>query len=212
MAQILKRGLEEEGYAIDVTGTGEEGEMLAQNIPYDLIILDIILPDKDGIEVCRSLRKKMVSTSIMMLTCKDTLHDKVKGLDSGADDYMVKPFSFEELYARVRAMLRREKNAVVPRIAAGDLVMDTVTRRVWYKGKYIDLSGREYAILELLMQHPDSVITRTMIEQHVWNLALDSSSNLIDVYIRKLRIKLGDDKQEGLIQTVRGVGYRLRLQ
>ena len=138
MAQILKRGLEEEGYAIDVTSTGEEGEFLVQSIPYDLIILDVILPGKDGIEVCRSLRRKMVSTSIMMLTCRDSLHDKVKGLNSGADDYMVKPFSFEELYARVRAMLRREKNAVVPRIAAGDLVMDTVTRRVWYKGKYID--------------------------------------------------------------------------
>lgn len=212
MAQILKRGLEEEGYAVDITCTGEEGEMFAQNIPYDLIILDVILPGKDGIEVCRSLRQKSVSTSIMMLTCKDSLHDKVKGLDSGADDYVVKPFSFEELYARVRAMLRREKNVVTPRIETGDLVMDTITRQVWYKGKHINLSGREYAILELLMRHSNSVITRTMIEQHVWDLALDSSSNLIDVYIRRLRIKFGDDKQEGLIQTVRRVGYRLKLQ
>lgn len=212
MAYILKQGLEEEGYAVDITCTGEEGEMFAQNIPYDLIILDVVLPGKDGIEVCRSLRQKMIGTLIMMLTCRDTLNDKVKGLDSGADDYMVKPFSFAELSARVRAVLRREKSPVMPRIEAGDLLMDTATRQVWYKGRCVELSGKEFAILEFFMHNPDSVITRTMIEQHVWDLALDSSSNLVDVYIRKLRVKLDAEKHESLIQTVRGVGYRLRPQ
>jgi DNA-binding response OmpR family regulator len=201
MADLLQQGLEENRYAVDITCTGEEG-----------IILDIILPGKDGIEVCRSLRKNMVGTPILMLTCKDALQDKVIGLDSGADDYMVKPFSFEELYARVRAILRREKSPTMSKIICGDLVMDTVTRQVFHGNKSIELSGKEYAILEYLMRHPDAVITRTVMEQHVWNMALDSSSNLVDVYIKKLRTKLDEDRHKSLIQTIRGVGYRLRAK
>ena len=210
MADLLKKGLEEKGYAVDATYTGEEGEIVAQSIPYDLIILDIILPGRDGIEVCTSLRKNMVGTPILMLTCKDTLQDKVIGLDSGADDYMVKPFLFEELYARVRAILRREKGPTKSKITCGDLVMDTITRQVLQGNRSIELSGKEYAILEYLMRHSEAVITRTMMEQHVWNMAFDSSSNLVDVYIRKLRAKLDEDSHSSLIQTIRGVGYRLR--
>jgi DNA-binding response OmpR family regulator len=145
-----------------------------------------------------------------MLTCKGDIGDKVKGLDSGADDYLVKPFSFEELAARIRALLRRDSNLTSPRLQVGDLIMDTSTRQVWRGQKLIELTSKEYAILEYLMRHPNMVATRTMVEQYVWGLELDTSSNLVDVYIRKLRrqIDVGDDS---LIQTVRGAGYRLKV-
>jgi DNA-binding response OmpR family regulator len=209
LAGIIKRGLIEEGYAVDTAYTGEEGEILAESIPYDLIILDVILPKKDGVEVCRSLRQKRIKSPITMLTAKDSISDRVKGLDSGADDYLVKPFAFEELYARVRALLRREENLLPQKLEAGDLVIDTTTRQVWKGRRLIELTGKEYAILEYLMRHPNLVITRTMMEQHIWNLELDSSSNLVDVYIRKLRRKIDSEGKESLIQTVKGAGYRL---
>jgi len=210
LADIIKRGLVEEGYAVDTVYDGEEGEYVAESLPYDLIVLDIILPKKDGIAVCMALREKKVSTPILMLTCKGDIGDKVKGLDSGADDYLVKPFSFEELAARIRALLRRDSNLTSPRLQVGDLIMDTSTRQVWRGQKLIELTSKEYAILEYLMRHPNMVATRTMVEQHVWGLELDTSSNLVDVYIRKLRrqIDVGDDS---LIQTVRGAGYRLKV-
>lgn len=208
LADIIKRGLAEEGYAVDTVYDGEEGEYVAESLPYDLVVLDIILPKKDGIAVCLALRQKKVSTPILMLTCKGDIGDKVKGLDSGADDYLVKPFSFEELAARIRALLRRDSNLTSPKLQAGDLVMDTSTRQVWRGQKVIELTSKEYAILEYLMRHPNMVVTRTMVEQHVWGLELDTSSNLVDVYIRKLRRQIGDDS---LIQTVRGAGYRLKV-
>jgi heavy metal response regulator len=210
LADIIKRGLEEQGYAIDIAYDGEEGEYFTGNFSYDLIILDIILPKKDGIAVCQALRQKKVKTPIIMLTCKGSVEDKVKGLDSGADDYLVKPFAFEELAARVRTLLRRESNLISPKLVVGDLVMDAPTRQVWRGERRIELTNKEYAILEYLMRHPNMVITRTMIEQHVWDLEFDSISNLIDVYIRRLRSKIDEGEKDSLIQTVRGAGYRIK--
>jgi DNA-binding response OmpR family regulator len=212
LADIIKRGLSEEGYAVDAANTGEEGEMLAEGIPYDLIILDIILPHRNGLEVCQNLRHKKIKTPVLMLTAKDSVSDKVKGLDSGADDYMIKPFAFAELYARVRALLRREENVVPQKLQVGDLVIDISSRQVTRGQKKIELTGKEYAILEYLMRHPNIVITRLMLEQHVWNLEFDSTSNLVDVFIRRLRVKIDEGDKDSLIQTVKGAGYRIVSQ
>jgi DNA-binding response OmpR family regulator len=209
LAELIKRGLSEAGYAVDMAFSGEEGEEYIESVPYDLIILDIILPGKDGIAVCRGLRQKRVKIPILMLTARNSLGDKVEGLDSGADDYLVKPFEFEELYARIRALLRREENLLPRKLEAGALVLDMTTRQVWRGNVPVELTAKEYSILEYLMRHPNMVITRTMLEQHIWNLELDSASNLIDVYISRLRRKIEEGEEAGLIQTVKGVGYRL---
>jgi DNA-binding response OmpR family regulator len=209
LADLLRRGLVEEGYAVDIAFSGEEGEEFIESIPYDLIVLDIILPGKDGISICRDLRKKGIKTPVLMLTARDSLDDKVKGLDSGADDYLVKPFAFQELYARVRALLRREDGLLPQQLTIGDLTMDCGSRRVKRGDNVIALTSKEYAILEYLMRHPDTVVTRIMLEQHVWDLSLDSSSNLVDVYISRLRRKIGDGEPDSLIRTIKGVGYRL---
>ncbi len=210
LCSIIKRGLLEERYAVDTAYDGEDGEYLAETTPYDLIILDIMLPKKNGIDVCQELRLKRVNTPILMLTAKDTVEDRVKGLDSGADDYLVKPFAFNELLARVRALLRREGLSKSPRLQVGDLVMDTLTREVWRGQTKVELTSKEYVILEYFMCHPNMVITRTMLEEHAWDYEFDSMSNLIDVYIRRLRRKIDERGQASLIQTVRGAGYRLR--
>lgn len=207
---IIKRGLLEEAYAVDVAYDGEEGEYMAETNPYDLIILDVMMPKKDGIEVCRELRSKGVNSPIMMLTAKDSVEDRVKGLDAGADDYMVKPFAFNELLARVRALLRREGMFKTPELRAGDLVLNTLNRQVQRGKNTIDLTAKEYAVLEFLMRHPNMVITRTMLEEHVWDYDFDSVSNLVDVYIKRLRQKLEIEGESSLIQTVRGAGYRLK--
>jgi DNA-binding response OmpR family regulator len=211
LSSLLKRGLTEQGYAVDQVFTGEEGETLISDTPYDLVILDIILPGKDGLAVCQSLRQKKINALILMLTCKNSQSDKVKGLDCGADDYLAKPFDFEELYARCRALLRREKNTIAPRITVGDIVMDTVSKEAWRTGKRLDILGKEFAILEYLLRHPGQAVTRTMIEQHVWNMELNSNPNLVEVYISKLRAKLDRPGEESLIDTVRGSGYKLRV-
>jgi DNA-binding response OmpR family regulator len=208
---LIKRGLSEQGYAVDAVYTGEEGEALISDTPFDLIILDIILPGKDGLGVCQSIRQKKINTPILMLTCKNSLGDKVKGLDCGADDYLAKPFAFEELYARIRALLRREKITITPRMSVGDIVMDTVSKEVWRGGKPLDISGKEFAILEYLMRRHDSTVTRTMIEQHVWNMDLNSNPNLVEVYVSKLRDKLEQDGEDRVIHTIRGAGYRLKV-
>jgi len=209
LSSIIKRGLIEESYAVDTVYDGEEGEYFAESTTYDLILLDIMLPKKDGLQVCRDLRSKKVNTPILMLTARDTIDDKVIGLDAGADDYMVKPFAFNELLARIRALLRREGLVKTPRLKVAELEMDTLTREVWYKDKLIELTNKEYIILEYFMRHPNMVISRTMLENHAWDYEFDSISNLIDVYIRKLRRKIGGDG-DSPIQTVRGAGYRLR--
>ncbi len=207
---IIRRGMLEEGYAADAAYDGEEGEYLAEINPYDLIILDIMMPKKDGVQVCRNLRAKGINTPILMLTAKDAVEDRVKGLDAGADDYLVKPFAFNELAARVRALLRREAKTKSPELRVGDLVLNTVTRQVRRGNREIELTTKEYAILEYFMRHPNAVITRTMIEEHAWDYDFDSFSNLVDVYIRRLRRKIDIEGEESLIQTVRGAGYRLR--
>jgi len=209
LSSIIKRGLVEEGYAVDTVYDGEEGEYFAEATVYDLILLDIMLPQKDGFQVCRNLRHKKVNTPILMLTARDTIEDKVTGLDSGADDYLVKPFAFNELLARIRALLRRESLAKTPKLVVGELVMDTLTREVWHKGNLIELTNKEYIILEYFMRHPNMVISRTMLENHAWDYEFDSISNLIDVYIRKLRRKIQGDS-DGPIQTIRGAGYKLK--
>lgn len=210
LCNIVKRGLLEEGYVVDTAYDGEDGEYLAETTPYDLVILDIMLPKKDGIEVCRELRLKKVNTPILMLTAKDTVDDRVKGLDAGADDYLVKPFAFNELLARIRALLRRDGFSKSPKLQVGDLVLDTLTREAWRRQRKIELTTKEYSILEYFMRHPDMVITRTMIEENAWNYEFDSMSNIIDVYIRRLRRKIDEEGEDSLIQTVRGAGYRLR--
>jgi DNA-binding response OmpR family regulator len=210
LCAVIKRGLLEEAYAVDVAYDGEEGEYLAEVNPYDLIILDIMLPNKDGIEVCHELRAKKINTPILMLTAKDTVEDRVKGLDTGADDYLVKPFAFNELLARVRALLRREGMFKSPELRVGDLTLNTLTRQVWRGSRPIELTTKEYVILEYFMRHPDIVVTRTMIEEHAWDYNFDSLSNLVDVYIRRLRRKIDAGGEDSLIQTVRGAGYRLK--
>jgi DNA-binding response OmpR family regulator len=208
---IIKRGLLEEGYAVDVAYDGEEGEYMAESAPYDLILLDIMLPRKNGVEVCHDLRLKEVNTAILMLTAKDTVEDRVKGLDSGADDYLVKPFAFNELLARIRALLRRTGSSRSPKLQVGDLTLDTLTREVWRGQRIIELTNKEYTILEYFMRHPNVVITRTMIEEHAWDYEFDSMSNIIDVFIRRIRSKIDERGRDSLIQTVRGAGYRMKV-
>ncbi|MGE4413527.1 MAG: two-component system response regulator RppA [Candidatus Caldatribacteriota bacterium] len=210
LVEIIKKGLVEEGYSVDIALDGEEGQYMAENTPYDLVILDIMLPKKDGIAVCQELRLKEINIPILMLTAKDRVEDRVKGLDSGADDYLVKPFAFSELVARLRALLRREALSKSPRLQVGDLVMDTLTREVWHGEKKIELTTKEYALLEYFMRHPNVVVTRTMLMEKVWDYDFEGMSNIIDVYIRRLRFKLGEEGAKSIIETVRGAGYRLK--
>ena len=212
LCAVIRRGLLEQGYAVDLAYDGEEGEYLAEINPYDVIILDIMLPSQDGMQVCQELRAKKVNTPILMLTAKDTVEDRVTGLDKGADDYLVKPFAFSELLARIRALLRREGTSKSPEIRVGDLVLNTLTREVRRGHRPIELTTKEYIILEYLMRRPKAVATRTMIEEHAWDYDFDSMSNLVDVYIRRLRRKIDAEGEDSLIQTVRGAGYRLKAQ
>ncbi len=212
LCEIIKRGLEEEAYAVDCVHDGEEGLFYAECNPYDLIILDIMMPKKDGLSVCNDLRVKKINTPILFLTAKDTVEDRVKGLNTGADDYLIKPFAFSELVARVRALLRRDDKTKSPELKVGDLVANTLTRNVTWKGKPVDLTTKEYVIFEYFMRNPDFVLTRTMIEEHAWNYDFDSFSNLVDVYIRRLRKKIDPGEGKKIIQTVRGAGYRLKIE
>ncbi len=209
-SDVLKRGLEENSYAVDCVYNGKDGEYYAETNSYDLIILDIMMPQKNGISVCKDLRTKKINTPILMLTAKDTLEDRVQGLDTGADDYIVKPFAFMELMARVRALLRRDGLSKSTMLSVGKLVLDTKTREVRWKDDLIDLTTKEYIILEYLMSHPNAVVTRTMIETHAWDYNLDSISNLVDVYIRRIRLKIDPKQGKQIIQTVRGAGYRMK--
>ncbi len=209
LANIVKRGLVEEGYSVDVSGDGEEAQYMAENTAYDGVILDIALPGKDGLAVCRDLRAGGNNTPILMLTARDSVEDRVKGLDSGADDYVVKPFAFSELLARVRALLRRD-SVRSPEIRVGDLTLNTVTRDVMRGRRSLDLTAKEYAILEYFMRRPNAVVTRTMLEENVWDGDFEGMSNIIDVYVRRLRRKIDSENEDSLIQTLRGAGYRLR--
>lgn len=210
LSAYVKRGLEEQSYAVDTVFTGRYALDWAETAPYDLIVLDIMLPEVDGVTVCRELRRRGMRTPILMLTTRDAIDDRVIGLDAGADDYLVKPFAFEELLARLRAGARRVADVLKsPILRVADLTLDTTNRRVTRGGQPIELTSKEYAILEYLMREAGRVLTRTMIEEHVWNYDVFNESNVIDVYIRNLRRKLDDGFDVKLIHTVRGVGYRL---
>ena len=206
---FIKRGLEEEHYAVNVAYDGEEALDWAAVANYDLIVLDVLLPKKDGIEVCRELRAQGNKVPILMLTARDAIEDRVQGLDSGADDYLVKPFAFQELLARIRALLRRSGEIKTPRLQVGDLVLDTLTHRATRGERVIELTAREYALLEFLMRHPGQVLSRTQIAEHVWNYDFFTTSNVVDVYIRYLRRKIDKGFEVKLLQTVRGVGYKI---
>ncbi len=211
LAGIIKRGLLEEGYTVDTAYDGEEAQYQAETTSYDLILLDLMLPKKDGVSICRELRAKQVNTPVLMLTARDSIDDKVTGLDAGADDYQVKPFAFKELSARIRALLRREAPSRSPDILIGDLVLDTRCREVRRGYRKIELTTKEYSILEFFMRRPNMLITRTMLEENIWDSEFDGLSNIIDVYIRRLRSKIDHEGEDSLLQTVRGAGYRLRL-
>jgi heavy metal response regulator len=210
VAEFLRHGLKEEGYAVDVGFDGEEGSFLATTNEYDLIILDVMLPKLDGISLCRKIRAEGCEIPVLMLTAKDEVKDKVAGLDSGADDYLTKPFAFEELLARIRALLRKNYTHHSLRLVVEDLVLDTVTHKVTRSGKEIELTTREYTLLEYLMRNAGTVVTRAMIAEHVWDINFESFTNVIDVYINYLRNKIDKDQDVKLIQTIRGRGYILK--
>lgn len=210
LAAFVQKGLREERYAVDVAPDGEEGILMAETTPYDLIILDIMLPKLDGITVCRRLRAKRQTVPVLLLTARDATDEKVAGLDAGADDYLTKPFAFMELLARVRALLRRGGAQQPTRLTHADLELDPVTHRVWRAGNEIQLTNKEYALLEYLLSNVDRVLTRTAIVEHVWDMDYDSFTNIVDVHIRSLRAKLDHGFTSQLIHTVRGVGYVLK--
>jgi len=209
IAYFLRQGLIEAGYALDLVTNGREALAYAEAAEYDAYVLDILLPGLNGLDLLRELRRRGDQTPALLLTARDTIDDRVAGLDAGADDYLVKPFAFAELLARVRALLRRPPLQAGALLRAGDLEMDVAHREVRRAGKPIQLSPREYAILEYLLRHPRQTLTRTQIGEHVWNFDFYNESNVVDVYIGYLRRKLNDVGECALIQTVRGVGYRL---
>jgi len=211
MAALIRQGLEEEAYAVDVVADGSEVMDWVRSAHYDLIMLDIMLPGMDGIEVCRQIRAHGYIMPILMLTARDTLTDKVKGLDSGADDYLVKPFAIEELTARLRALARREGPSKTVELQVGELVLDTMTKRARRGAAEFDLTGKEYMLLETLMRHPGQVLSRDQIIEHVWNMDFESGSKLIEVYIHALRKKIDEGHDRKLIQTLRGLGYRISV-
>ena len=213
ISAYVKRGLEEQGYAVDAAYTGLEALDFADAASYDLILLDILLPEMDGLSVCRELRLRGKRTPVLMLTARDAIDDRVAGLDAGADDYLVKPFALKELFARLRALTRRSGDtAKTSTLQLANLTLDTLTRRVKRGNKIIELAAKEYAVLECLLREPERVLTRTQIAEHVWNYDVYNQSNIVDVYIRNLRRKVDDGFEVKLIHTVRGAGYRLSLE
>jgi DNA-binding response OmpR family regulator len=211
LAAALKRGLENESYAVDLAVDGEEGLGLAEVESYDLLLLDLMLPKLDGVDLCRRLRAQGRQIPILMLTARDAIEHRVAGLDSGADDYLVKPFAFPELLARVRALVRRTGPSKDPVLRVADLEIDTVTRQVRRAGRPIALTSKEYAILEYFARNPNRVLSRLQIAEHVWDYDFVAMSNVVDVYVRYLRRKLGDDREPPLLRTIRGAGYQLKV-
>ena len=210
MAALLRRGLAEEGYAADVARTGEDAIWMAQATPYDAIVLDLMLPGRNGLEVCKALRENGVWSPILMLTARDGVEDRVAGLNSGADDYLSKPFSFAELLARLRALTRRGPTKRPAVLEVGSLRLDPARRQAWRGDTSIDLSAKEFSLLETFMRRPGEVLTRLDLLEHAWDFAYENKSNVVDVYVRYLRGKI--DRPFGVesLETVRGVGYRLR--
>lgn len=209
LAQFIRKGLMEEHYAVDVAADGEAGFGLAQVNPYDLLILDIMLPKLDGLTLCRRLRAGGSKTPVLLLTARNTVEDKVSGFDTGADQFLTKPFAFAELLARVRALLRRGGPEQVVHLKAADLELDPARHRVWRAGREIQLTNKEYALLEFLLRNKNRVLTRTAIIEHVWDISYDPMTNIVDAHIKALRAKIDRDFAPPLIATVRGAGYML---
>ncbi len=211
VASFIRKGLKEEGYAVDVAEDGEKGDFLAASNDYDLILLDVLLPKIDGLCLLKKIRREENRTPVILLTAKDSVGDKVSGLDAGADDYLTKPFAFAELLARIRSVLRKGGGSPLPTtLRVADLSLDLLGRTVMRDGQEIDLTAKEFALLEFLIQHAGTVVTRTMITEHVWDLHFDSFTNVVDVYINYLRRKIDNGRERKLIHTVRGRGYMLK--
>lgn len=209
LSTVIKKGLAEEGFAVDLAFDGEEGQYLAENESYDLIILDLMLPKKDGLIVCRDLRQKEIKTPILMLTAKSEMEDKILGLDMGADDYLTKPFAFIELRSRIYALIRRSKNSINPILKIDNLTLDSLKHQVTRSGKKIVLTPKEFSILEFLLLHKDTVVSRTMITEHIWDYNFDSLTNIVDVFIASLRKKIDQEAKVKLIHTIHGLGYKV---
>ncbi len=210
MAGLLERGLREEGHAVDVTGRGEDALWMARSAPYDAVVLDVMLPGGDGFSVCRRLREAEVWTPVLLLTARDAVDDRVTGLDAGADDYLVKPFAFSELLARLRALRRRKPSERPAVLAVGDLRLDPALRRVWRGETEVSLSAKEFALLEEFMRRPGEILSRGRLLDAAWDMGYERRSNLVDVYIRYLREKIDRPFGRHALETVRGAGYRLR--
>lgn len=207
---FIKKGLEEDSYSVELAHDGDKGEELAVAQNFDLIILDILMPKKDGLTLLKELRAKQISTPVLMITAKGSVDDKVKGLDSGADDYLVKPFAIAELLARVRSLLRRGPAEKSTSLVVGDLALDLVSHKARRGYKLIDLTAKEYTLLEYFMRNANRVLSRTIISEHIWNYNFDTGTNIIDVYINHLRNKIDGGFDKKLIHTVRGVGYMMK--
>ena len=212
VASFIKQGLEEEGYAVDLALDGEKGLEMALDGVHDLIILDISLPKMDGLQVLKKLRQQKVNTPVLLLTVRATIEDKVLGLDAGADDYLTKPFAFQELVARVRALMRRRAEADPALLQVADLILDPARRVVSRGGEKIELTAKEFALLEYFMRNRGRVLTRTLMIEHVWNYDFDTMTNIVDVYVNYLRKKIDNGREPKLIHTVRGVGYVLKTE
>jgi len=210
MASLIRRGLTQEGLAVDVAMNGEDALWMAQASDYDAIVLDVLLPGMSGFETCQRLRGSAVWAPVLMLTARDSVEDRVTGLDTGADDYLVKPFAFAELLARLRALVRRGVLERPNVLEVGDLRLDPATRRVWRDSTEIQLSAKEFAVLETFMRRPDEVLTREYLLDHAWDFAYENRSNVVDVYVRHLRNKIDEPFDRHSLETVRGAGYRLR--
>lgn len=210
IATVMQRGLKEEGYTVDVVNDGEEGEYMASENPYDAVILDLNLPDRDGLLVCKKIRQAKMQTPIIMVTARNGIEDRVKGLNLGADDYLVKPFAFSELLARIRSLIRRNTVQKLPQFQADDLILDPVKHIVERGNEQISLTAKEFSLLEFLLAHQGEVVTRTMILEHVWDFNYDGLSNVVDVFIKTLRKKIRSaGKKTPLITTIHGVGYKI---
>lgn len=210
MASLLRRGLTHEGYAVDVVGSGAEALWAASEFDVDAVVLDAGIPEPDGYEVCRRLREQGRWVPVLMLTARDAVADRVRGLDSGADEYLVKPFAFDELFARLRALMRRDPGERPTVLSSGDLSLDPARKEVTVRGEAVGLSAKEFAVIELFLRHPGEVLSRSQILDHVWDFAYEGGSNVVDVYVRYLREKLDRRFDTTWIETVRGHGYRLR--
>jgi DNA-binding response OmpR family regulator len=211
LSDSLRVTLEEDGYAVDVAYDGMDGEEMGLVPSYDILILDIMLPGKDGLEVCRELRDHHITTPILMLTARDALDDRVLGLDSGADDYLVKPFEVDELRARLRALLRRDSSSKTGVLQVADLILDPAAHTVQRAGRSIELTAKEFSLLEYFLRHPNHLVTREKVEEHLWSYDHVIASNVVDVYVRRLRNKIDDPSEVKLLETLRGAGYRLRV-